>query len=102
MKVKDRKRAGSTWTFFSNHAHVMVALVRNRRARIRDLAEVVGITERAVQLILADLETEGIVERVREGRRNRYVLHLDGALRHPLEAHRTVRELIRMVEGRSP
>ena len=52
-----------------------------------------------VLLIIADLEREGIVERIREGRRNRYVLHLEAALRHPLEQHRTVRELLAMVEG---
>jgi hypothetical protein len=51
-------------------------------------------------LILGDLEREGIIERFREGRRNRYVLHLDTALRHPLEQHRTVRELVKMIVGR--
>jgi len=88
------------WTFLSNHAHVLVCLRRDPRARVRDVAEAVGITERAVLLILADLEAEGLVERVREGRRNRYVLHLDAPLRHPLEAHRTVRELLGLLEGK--
>ena len=88
------------WTFLSNHAHVLVCLCRDPRARLRDMAEAVGITERSVQLVLRDLTDEGIVERIREGRRNRYELHLDAALRHPLEQHRTVRELLRMVEGR--
>ena len=95
---KDRKP--SAWTFLSNHGHVLVALARNTRARLRDIAEAVGITERAVLLILSDLEAEGIVERTREGRRNRYVLDLDAPLRHPLEEHRTVGELVAMVEGR--
>ena len=88
-----------TWTFLSNHAHVLVALARDPQARLRDLAAAVGITERAVLLILADLEAAGIVERVREGRRNRYRLHLDGALRHPLEQHCSVRELIDLITG---
>ena len=88
------------WTFFSNHAHVLVVLCRDPRARVRDVAAAVGITERAVLLILSDLEAEGIVTREREGRRNRYTLKLDLPLRHPLEAHRTVRELLEMVEGR--
>jgi len=90
----------STWTFLSNHAHVLVSLHRHPDARVRDVAVAVGITERAVLLILRDLEEEGIIERVREGRRNRYVLHLEARLRHPLEAHRSVRELISMIEGR--
>ncbi len=88
------------WTFLSNHGHVLVALSRDPRARLRDLAEAVGITERAVLHILSDLEAEGILERIREGRRNRYVLHLDAPLRHPLEDHRSVGELVAMVEGR--
>ena len=91
---------GSGWTFLSNHAHVLVALGRDPRARIRDIAEAVGITERAVLMVLADLEAEGIIERIREGRRNRYVLNLDVALRHPLESHRTVAQLLRMVDGK--
>ena len=90
----------NSWTFLSNHAHVLVALFRDPRARVRDVAEAVGITERAVLLILSDLEEEGIVERIREGRRNRYRLHLDSPLRHPLEEHRTVRQLLRVLEGR--
>jgi DNA-binding Lrp family transcriptional regulator len=88
------------WTFLSNHAHVLVHLCRDPRARVRDVAEAVGITERAVLLLIADLEKEGIIERIREGRRNRYEFHFDAPLRHPLESHRTVRQLLRMVEGR--
>ena len=85
------------WTFLSNHAHVLVALQRDPDARLRDVATAVGITERAVLHIVADLEEEGIVERVRTGRRNHYKLHLDAPLRHPMEQHRTVRELVRML-----
>lgn len=95
------KESSHSWTFLSNHAHVLVCLHRDSHARIRDIAEAVGITERAVHLILSDLESEGIVERVREGRRNRYRLHTGAPLRHPLEERRTVRELLRMVEGPS-
>jgi DNA-binding MarR family transcriptional regulator len=87
--------ASRKWTFLSNHAHVLVALYRDPQARLRDVAELVGITERAVLHIVADLEEEGIVERVREGRRNRYKLDLAAPLRHPLEEHHSVRELVR-------
>jgi DNA-binding Lrp family transcriptional regulator len=96
-RTKPARRPG--WTFLSNHGHVLVVLGRDPQARVRDVADRVGITERAVLLIIADLEREGIVERIREGRRNRYVLHLDAPLRHPLEQHRTVGELLEMVEG---
>lgn len=90
---------GHAWTFLSNHAHVLIALAADPKLRLREVAVQVGITERAVQKILADLEREGLVTRAREGRCNRYALRLDQPLRHPLEAHRSVRELIALVNG---
>jgi DNA-binding transcriptional ArsR family regulator len=85
------------WTFLSNHGHVLVCLARNPDARVRDVAAAVGITERAVQNILGDLEDGGVLTRERIGRRNHYELHFDIPLRHQLEAHRTVGSLLRMV-----
>jgi DNA-binding Lrp family transcriptional regulator len=85
------------WTFLSNHGHVLVCLARNPDARVRDVAAAVGITERAVQNILGDLEDGGVLTRERVGRRNHYELHFDVPLRHQLEAHRTVGSLLRMV-----
>lgn len=89
--------AARGWTFLSNHAHVLICLATDPDLVLREVAARVGITERAVHLILADLEAEGLVTRIREGRRNRYEMHLDSPLRHPLESHRTVRELIELV-----
>ncbi len=88
--------AGSArrWTFLSNHGHVLVCLAKDPGIRLREVAAAVGITERAVQKILADLAAAGVVERRREGRRNRYRLHTDQPLRHALEAHRTVAALL--------
>ncbi|MBS1200009.1 MAG: IclR-like transcriptional regulator [Proteobacteria bacterium] len=85
---------GRHWTFLSNHGHVLICLARDPEARLRDVAVAVGITERAVQKIVSDLEEAGVVERVRDGRRNRYRLFLDKPLRHPIEAHRTVGALL--------
>ncbi|MEO0650739.1 MAG: winged helix-turn-helix domain-containing protein [Planctomycetota bacterium] len=85
------------WTFLSNHAHVLICMATDPDARLRDVAERVGITERAVHNILGDLEREGLVTRERRGRRNHYTLDLDQPLRHPLESHRSVRELIQLV-----
>ena len=87
----------ATWTFLSNHGHVLVCLAVNSNARLRDIAVQVGITERAVQRIVSDLEEAGIITRIREGRRNRYVVHPDSPLRHPLEAHQSVGDLLNMV-----
>ena len=85
------------WTFLSNHAHVLICLARDPEARLRDVADRIGITERAVLKILADLEEEGVVRRHREGRRNSYELHLDRPLRHPIERHRKVGELVKLI-----
>ncbi len=90
------------WTFLSNHAHVLVSLARQPGARLRDIATEVGITERAVQKIVADLEAAGVLVRQREGRRNRYLLRADVPLRHPLERHRTVGDLLRAVDVETP
>jgi DNA-binding MarR family transcriptional regulator len=91
---------GRDWTFFSNHAHVLIALATDPEPRLRDVAERVGITERAVHKILADLEAQGLVARERDGRNNRYTLHLDQPLRHALEAHRSVAALVEFVTGK--
>ena len=69
--------------------------------RLRDVAQAVGITERAVQKIVSDLEAAGVVERRREGRRNHYRLHTERPLRHPIEAHRSVAALLGMVLERA-
>ena len=90
---------GADWTFLSNHAHVLLCIAAEPEALLREVAERVGITERAVQRIVADLERAGYLSRVREGRRNRYELHADLPLRHPVEAHREVRDLIALILG---
>lgn len=91
--------SGHRWTFLSNHAHVLVTLAQDPAILIREIAARTGITERAVTNILSDLEQEGLVERRREGRRNTYEVHLDQPLRHPIEQHRTVGELIELILG---
>lgn len=77
----------SDWTVLSNYGHVLVALAQDSGARLRDVAARVGITERAAQRIVAELEASGVLRRYREGRRNRYEIDTTRHLRHPLEAH---------------
>lgn len=89
------------WTFLSNHAHVLVCLALDPDARLRDVALSVGITERAVQKIVSDLEEAGVIVRERAGRRNSYRLDLDVPLRHALESHRTVGTLLSLVLDRA-
>lgn len=86
----------ASWTFLTNHAHVLICLALDPEARMRDVAARVGITERAVQRIVADLDEAGYLAREREGRRNTYRVRPDLPLRHPIEAHRTVAALIRL------
>lgn len=86
--------ASGSWTFLTNHAHVMIRLRLDPTLRVRDLADQVGITERAAHRILADLIRAGYVAKKREGRRNRYRLNLDHPMRHPLERSKPVRDLI--------
>lgn len=93
------REAGPAWTFLTNHAHVLLCLSREPEVRMRDIAELVGITERAVQRIVADLEQAGHVERSRNGRRNRYVVRGDLPLRHPIEQHVRVSALLDFVAG---
>lgn len=89
------------WTFLTNHAHVLLGLTRDSSARVRDLAIAVGITERAVLQILSDLEGGGVIRRVRDGRRNRYEVDPDVRLRHPMEAHHRVGELLALAQDAS-
>lgn len=96
----DENRLKPNWTFLTNHSHVLVCLAEEPDIRGRDIAQRVGITERAAQAIIADLVAGGYVTRVREGRRNRYEIHPDEPLRHPLEQDHTIGELL-IALGRS-
>lgn len=85
---------GGGWTFLTNHAHVLICIARAPDIRLRDVAAQVGITERAVQSIIGDLERDGYLERVRVGRRNHYRLHADRPMRHRVERNHRVVEML--------
>lgn len=86
----------SRWTFLTNHGHVLICLAQSPELRLRDVALRVGVTERAVQRIVAELEEGGYLTRRRAGRQNEYEIAQDQPMRHPVEAHQTVRALIAM------
>lgn len=85
------------WTFLSNYAHVLICLADNPDARLRDVADKVGITERTAFRLIGELEEAGILERAKEGRRNHYVINTKAHLRHSIEGHCTVGELLETV-----
>jgi len=88
------------WTFLTNHGHVLICLAQSPEVRLRDVALRVGVTERAVQRIVADLEEGGYLTRRRAGRQNEYEIAQDQPMRHPVEAHQTVGAMIAMAEYR--
>jgi hypothetical protein len=85
------------WTFFSNYGHVLVCLARDREMRLRDVAVEVGITERAVQKIVRDMQDTGFITVSKQGRCNRYQINRRKALRHGLESQVTVGKLLALV-----
>jgi len=87
--MSESSAGGGTWTLLTGHGHVLVEITRNPEARIRDIAAVAGLTERAVQAIVADLEAAGYLTRIRTGRRTVYTVDPDRLFRHPAqEGHR--------------
>ena len=112
-KKSDRKKSGPrpvasapastaapTWTFLSNHSHVLICLHRESELTVREVAQRVGITERSVQRIIGDLEDAGFLVRERVGLRNRYRFDTSESLRHPIESHCTIGDLIGLVENK--
>jgi predicted transcriptional regulator len=85
-----------SWTFLTNHSHVLLSIAADPEIRLRDVAQRVGITERAAQRIVADLIEGGYLTSTRIGRRNRYTVNPDRGLRHPIEQHCRITSLLAM------
>jgi predicted ArsR family transcriptional regulator len=82
------------WTFLTNHAQVLLCVANDSDIRLRDVAETVGITERAAQRIVVDLEEAGFLKRERRGRRNRYLINEKTEMRHPAQHGYEIGELL--------
>jgi len=87
----------TTWTFLTNHSHVLYAISKTADIRVREISSLVGITERAVLRIIQELADGGFIAIEKVGRENRYSVTSDIPLRHPLEQHRQVSELLKML-----
>ena len=84
------------WHFLTNHSHILLCISEDPDITVRELAQQVGITERAVMRIIGELDDADVIDRTREGRRNHYTINSDRQLRHPVESHCTVGDLIGM------
>lgn len=90
-------RPPTGWTFLTNHARVLAAIARDPEVRVRDIAAQCMVTERAVQKIIADLESDGYLTHTRTGRTNSYEIPSGTALRHPADAGPTVAALLALL-----
>jgi predicted transcriptional regulator len=98
MSSSDDNNHDKTWRFLSNHTQVLLCLHRDPDARFRDIAQSVGITERAAQRIVADLVESGYVESERSGRRNHYTIRTKIAMRHPAQHGHEIGELLQLLQ----
>ena len=85
------------WRFLTNHAHVLLVIAGDGDLRIRDIAEIVGITERSAHSIVQDLVEEGYISVMKEGRRNRYEVHPELPFRHPNLRDHDIGEIVRVL-----
>ncbi len=85
------------WTFLTNHTHVLLCLYRNPEITLREVAVLVGITERMVQKIVAELVEAEYMDVTKIGRRNTYQITVDKKLRHPLESHRSIGDMLEIL-----
>ena len=83
--MSDSEQSGGSWTLLTGHGRVLVEISRDPDARIRDISAAVGLAERTVQAIVADLEAAGYLTRTRTGRRVRYTVNHDSLFRHPAQ-----------------
>ena len=101
MKAKAEAKIQPNWTFLSNHAHVLICLAKDSDCRLREIADLVGITERAVHRIIQELEKSGYIKKSRDGRRNTYAIIPDRPMRHPIEAHHSINALLILAQKKS-
>jgi hypothetical protein len=104
--MSDHDEGGGSWTLLTGHGHVLVEIARDPDARIRDISPAVGLTERTVQAIVADLEAAGYLTRTRVGRRTRYTVNPDRPFRHHaqdgLRVGPLLDQLTAMADNRTP
>jgi len=98
--MSDHDESSGSWTLLTGHGHVLVEITRSPDARIRDISAAVGLTERTVQAIVADLEAAGYLTRTRTGRRTRYTVNHDSMFRHPAQGGHRVGPFLALLAQR--
>jgi len=88
----------SNWTFFTNHGHVLFAIALNPKTSVREISEIVGITQRAVLKILSDLDYDDFLTITKDGRKNLYTLHTQKHLRHDIERDCTIGDILSIIK----
>ncbi|MFK7822274.1 MAG: helix-turn-helix transcriptional regulator [Planctomycetaceae bacterium] len=101
-KTTSDSKAVARWTFLTNHSHVLIRLNEDPQSTLREVAQSVGITERAVLRIVQELVDDGFLERERVGRRNEYRVLADQPLRHSIEAHCCIGDILKLIESKRP
>ena len=94
MYLMPPESAPPSWTFLTNHSHVLICIAQQPDVRLSEVARLVGIGERAVHRIVHELEDAGYLTVIKEGRKNVYEIDLDRPLRHPLESHQHIRAVV--------
>ena len=94
------RKTTSHWTFVTNHALILSYIAQHKRITALELANEIGITERATRKIIADLLRAGYITKKREGRRNCYNIVPDLPLRHPAHEQVEVGALLRVLGWR--
>ena len=110
MTIESRKasilcmREGGTpsWSFLTNHAQVLLCIAQDPGARLREIGDAVGITERAAHRIVGELAAAGYISRTRVGRRNRYTIESHLPLPDPLARERKLGDLLAVLAGDPP
>ena len=100
--MSDPDQSGGSWTLLTGHGRVLVEIGRDPGARIRDISAVVGLAERTVQAIVADLEAAGYLTRTRTGRRVRYTVNHDSLFRHPAQEGQRVGPFLSLLAAARP
>jgi len=88
----------ASWTFLTNHTQVLICIAQDRDITLREVANKVGITERAAQRIVADLAEAEIIDRRRVGRRNHYLVNRGAAMRHAAQANHKIGPLLDLLQ----